>query len=275
MNNLIQKISLRTTLLRLLFKKKVARMFTPNPKTRALFVMGHQRSGTTMLLEQLNKHIGVDVYHEDSKAMKNFRIRSMSYIRNIMKKSEAKIVVFKPLEDSHRTLEFLEMLTGSKAIWMFRHFSDVINSSMVQGWANHYKGYVTNICNQTYFAYSEPLNLTPENVNLVRQMYDPSDTPETCVALIWYLRNTIYFDYRMQDNEDVLLVQYEKLVSKPVEQIMRILSFVGLSYAESVSNGIHTKSIRKQPERNIRDDVRKLCGNCYEKLVDALKPGIR
>ena len=273
MNNLIHKISLRNTRLWLLFAKKAARMFSPNPKTRALFVIGHQRSGTTMLLEQLNKHIGVDVYHEDSKAMKDFRIRSMSYIRNLMKKSKAKIIVFKPLEDSHRTLEFIEMLTGSKAIWMFRHFSDVINSSMVQGWANHYKGYVTNICNQTYFAYSEPLNLTPENVNLVRQMYDPSDTPETCIALRWYLRNTIYFDYRMQDNQNVLLVQYEELVSEPVQQITRVLSFVGLSYAQSVSKGIHAKSIGKQSERRIRDDVRKLCDNYYEKLVDVLKSG--
>jgi len=269
--DLVFTMKQRSKSLQLMATKKALRMFSAHPETRALFVVGNQRSGTTMLLQQLNRHISVDVHHEYSNAMKYLKIKDLDYIKDIIEKSKAKVVIFKPLEDSHRTLAFLDKFRGSLAIWVFRHFSDVVNSSMSLGWGRHHKEYIRKIYNGEDFEYSEPLNLNERNVKLIRETYDPTTTPEACVALIWYLRNTIYFDYEMDDNEDILLVQYEQIVSNPVEQINNILSFAGLPYTKSVSKNIHAKSVHKQPRVQIGSGVRELCDSLYSKLVNALQ----
>jgi len=97
LNDLIKKIFSFADALYNKIKKKVRRIFIANSSSRALFIVGNQRSGTTMFFRQLEKHIDVDIYGETSNAMKAFRIKSLNYIKNIVYKTKAKIVIFKPL----------------------------------------------------------------------------------------------------------------------------------------------------------------------------------
>ena len=68
-----------------------------SPNARAVYILGAQRSGTTMLLECLEQSMDFEVLGESSKAMVNFRIKSDDYIRSTVRSSHHRFVVFKPL----------------------------------------------------------------------------------------------------------------------------------------------------------------------------------
>ena len=95
------------------------------------FVMGCQRSGTSMLLQLLDKSPQVITYGETERpAMRNYRLASENAIRGIMRRTPAQTVAFKPICDSHWTDRLLETYEGSKAIWIYRHYPDMVNSSL-------------------------------------------------------------------------------------------------------------------------------------------------
>jgi len=270
LNDLMKKMFSFTGAIYNKIKKKASRIFIADLRSQTIFIVGNQRSGTTMLLRQLEKHIDVDSYGESSKAMKALRIKSLTYIKKIVHKTKAKIVIFKPLEDSHRVLEFLNTLDSSKVIWVFRHYLDVAKSSMKLNWGRHCKEYVENINAGIYFPYNESLNLSDKNVQLVKNLYHADISEETCIAIIWYLRNTIFFDIDLAKNHRVLLVCYEKLVNNPEEEMHRILLFLGIKKTKAIIKGIHKKSIKKETESIIDPNVKKICDKIYKDLVNAL-----
>ena len=52
------------------------------------------------------------------------------------------------------------------------------------GWGPHLKEYVKKINEELYFEYSEPLNLTKENIQLVKELYHDNLSEEDSIAII-------------------------------------------------------------------------------------------
>ena len=249
--------------------KTIQRGIKQNDHTKALFVVGHQRSGTSMMVETLKKHIDVDVYGGVSKAMRNFRLKDNEKIGQILRHSRAVVAVFKPLEDSDRIVDLLNAFHDSKAIWMFRGYHDVINSSLKKGWGTQLYEYVTNIHDGVHFDYSEPLNLTKENVEVLNNLYYKDISEEDCAAIIWFLRNTIYFDKKLYENERVLLLNYESLVEYPETEMGRILAFLGLKIIR-IHGHIHSSSINKDRPKKLHPKIEIKCNEMYLNLLNGL-----
>jgi hypothetical protein len=177
--------------------------------------------------------------------------------------------MFKPLEDSHRIVELLDYFDSAYAIWTYRHYHDVVNSCIKKNWGQQYRTYIENINSGTYFDYSEPLNLTKQNTDFVQNIYHSSISEATCTAVIWYLRNTIYFDCKLYDNPRVLLVSYEKLVQQPVDEMSGIQKFIHLENKSSVYSGIHKNSINRDPRPILDRKVEEACSKLYQRLLAA------
>jgi hypothetical protein len=251
--------------------KKIFRIFNHEDSKNILFVVGNQRSGTTMILTQLNKHLRVDAYGDVSDALLHFRLKEFNYIRKIVNQSNAKVIIFKTLEDSHRIIEFLEEFNSSYATWIFRHYYDVVNSCIKKNWGKKYREYITKISKKIYFDYCEPLNLTEKNIKFIQNFYHSKISDETCTALIWYLRNTIYFDYNLYKNPKVLTVSYEKLVTQPENEMSNILKFIQLENRLPAFKGVHRKSIKKDSQPKIDSQVDDACSKLYQKLLLSIK----
>ncbi len=123
------------------FESLASRMgFLGNSQRSPVFVVGGQRSGTTMLLSVLGKSAKCRIYHEakNSPAYDYCRLQSTETVKSLIQNSYKPIVVFKPVLDSQHTDRFLDLYPNAKAVWMYRDYRDVVNSA-VKKWQGDQK----------------------------------------------------------------------------------------------------------------------------------------
>lgn len=234
-----------------------------------LFVLGCHRSGTTMLLNVMQRYPECSVYHEGNKiAYKNFRIKSDNIIKRLIKMSDKKIVVFKPLNDVQHTDRFLKFNENVKAIWIYRNYDDVVKSAVTK-WGAAHKDIMIGI-SQGYKRHPGQdairERMTPEMLRLVKRICNENMTFEDGAALLWYARNLIYFKLALHKDHRVLLVKYEDLVKNPIHHFERIFDFLFCPFNKEYINGIHALSVRKTPLPIIDTKIKLLLTEMMDRL---------
>ena len=126
-------------------KAKHRRRRPPVQEKTVAFILGCQRSGTTMAQRTLDRLMEVDVFEEhDPRAFNDCRIVGKAVRDALVERSTAQCVLFKPICDSHRAVDLFCEHPGSKAIWIYRDFEDVANSSMYY-WGDQTKTYIEDL----------------------------------------------------------------------------------------------------------------------------------
>ncbi len=264
------------------------RLFPRRQSKRVVFVLGCQRSGTTMLEKLLGRHDGVTVYGEgDRRAMRVeafYRFREEDAIRKLIACARTPLVVFKPLNDSQHADRLRELHSDTKMIWIYRHYSDTINS-MIRKWGENQKRIVHWIRDH---ASGERLRswdgenwesifaerVSPESLRMVRELAGDDISYEDGAGLVWTLRNQIYFDLRLDQDPDVLLVKYEDLVSSPEAGLAGIFRFIGLDGHGDYVGEIAASSVGKEPPPVLAPRIEELCRGMLERLDEAMTAGI-
>jgi hypothetical protein len=247
-----------------------------NAKKTPLFVLGNQRSGTTMLMKVLEKSRYMRVYQEHSRKAfgTDWRLLPKPVIQELIKESYAASVVFKPLCDAHLALQLLSDYPNAKAIWIYRHYDDVANSA-VNKWGEHLKDVMRQITVGDWDALGwRGENLSQENITLVKQLYSPEMNFQEPAALMWYLRNQWYFALGLDQDPRVLLVRYESLVQNPEAGMKRIFKFAESTYEPEIIEDVSERSVGKGKDVQIRPAVQELCDAllgqldlCYEAMI--------
>ena len=96
------------------------RLFAPaaGSEQTVVYVAGQQRSGTNMLMNVLDRHWRTDVYHEtDARAFECYQMRDIEVIRALVKRSSARLVVFKALCELQRLRDLLDAFPKARALW--------------------------------------------------------------------------------------------------------------------------------------------------------------
>jgi hypothetical protein len=226
-----------------------------------------------MMMKVLDKSRYTRVYQEHSRRAfdDNWRLLPKPIIENLIGTTHAPIIVFKPLCDSHLADQLLTDYPGSKAIWIYRQYTDVA-SSIAHKWGEHLK----DVMRQITVSDKQSLNwrgerLSQKDINQVRQLYSPRMTFADAAALMWYLRNQWYFSLGLDLDPRVLLVRYESLVQAPEDGFKRILNFVDSHYEPEIIEEVTAEAIGKGKNIEIGAAVRELCDGllgqldlCYE-----------
>jgi len=235
-----------------------------SPNARAVYILGAQRSGTTMLLECLEQSMDFEVLGESSKAMVNFRIKSDDYIRDTVRSSHHKFVVFKPLTDSHRARQFLDLLPNSAAIWAFRRVEDRVNSSIAK-FGDHNLQVLRGLVRGEGLDKWQAQGLSPSDLEFLRQFDYSTMSPHTASALFWYLRNTLYFSQGLQDRSDVLPLAYEDLAAAPGETMRDVCRFLGAEFRPAMVSTVHSQSVGRSESR-LSEETLAFCRPLYDRL---------
>lgn len=237
------------------------------PETRVVFVVGAQRSGTRLPIQVLDTVPGISTFPEGSDPyFEGVMLRPLERVEELVAHSPAEVVALKPICETHRTNELLDRFPRSRAIWIFRNYQDTVNSASLK-WTSGRTMLRRLAQGQLNPGDWRRGGVTQEKLQIVRRLYRDDMSQHEANAVMWYLRNSLYFDLHCDERSDVLLVRYEDLVSNPVEHVTRIFSFIGVPVPpgaiEAVKGG--SRGSRTFPE--ISPDIRRLCEDVYERLL--------
>jgi hypothetical protein len=249
--------------------KKMAQRRRHNPEgvSVPVFLVGCGRSGTSMFIWQLEKSWQIELYNEDHPAAFDvYRLRDYDVIEGLVEKSQAPFTLLKPILDTVQTMRLLNHFPGSKAIFAFRHYTDVINSSLKRfgtyNRLNHVKGWMAE--DFAEFDVAPP----PETSKLmVRALWQDDLSPEEGAALYWLFYNRLYYDLGLEEDERVYLVRYESLVTEPRKQFEQVIRFLGAEFEEQMVEGVHAKSINKNDSPPLRPAILAACEEMYEQMT--------
>jgi hypothetical protein len=256
----------RTEKVRKLYKsvwhKLAVREIHPVP----VFIFGEMRSGTNMLTDCLDRSLCTATYNEtDEHAFIGYELRGNEILSDLLRQSRASHVIFKSLADSARAAELLERFPTAKVIWILRNYEDVVNSAM-RKWKEHNK-YLRYVIHDPDKAGWRAKNLPVHLIELIRTHYDRGISEPSARALIWYVRNVLFFEQKLDANDNVCLVRYEKLARAPEKEFQRIFAFLQLRLRPAYFKRVSTKSIRRESPPLIDDGVAELCDGLKIKLI--------
>ena len=183
-----------------------------------VYVVGLQRSGTSMLLRGLDASPAVRVYSEGNpEAFETFRIRPLPVVRTLIEGSGQGFVVLKPLCDSHRAGELLDTMgtpSPGRAVWVYRGVDGRVRSSVGLFGANNLK-VLTEIAGGGGRERWQAGGLSQASLDLIASFDWDAMTPESASALFWYVRNSLLFELGLDRRDDVTVFSYDALVRDP------------------------------------------------------------
>lgn len=225
-----------------------------------IFVAGVQRSGTNMLIEILERGWHTDVYREaDPRAFVNYEHKPLPELTRVLRASPARYVIVKALCELQDLKSLLDTFAPARAVWMLRHYDDVVNSA-TELWRKmpYFLGEILHTSDGGEAGWRAGGVFAATRAELARHWRPDLDNPTAC-ALFWWLRNVLFFEQGLERDPRVRWVSYETLVNDPLTQVPPLFDFMGVPFAPRVMAKVTPRSVRKRPAAAIDPDVRKLC----------------
>lgn len=243
-------------------------------QARAVLVVGVQRSGTNMLLRGLQAMPEVEVHGENDRALfVRFRLRSLERLRRTVADSRHRVVLVKPLCDSHDTDRLLAALstpTGPqpRAVWAWRGVDARVRSAVAKfGDAN--QRVLARIAAQGVDGSWQAGRMSPLVLDTIRSIGPARLDAYSGAALFWWVRNGLYFGTGLDNRGDVLLLRYEDVLADSQGALGRVCAFAGVPFRPEVAAHVATRTPDRQRPLDLDPRVRALCDTLTERLIRA------
>ncbi len=271
MEKLAKRIKRRTELLiKNVYQKFIA---TRDKHKDILFIVGCQRSGTTMILNIFDKDYAVKIYREESDLSSDDptgrRFKPLDQVDQIIKSNKVSAIVAKPLVETQNIDRLLAYFPDAKALWVYRDYKAVALSNL--------KSFGTrNGLQNIQPIYQEDTDnwraerVSKETSDIIRKYYHENISEQDAAALFWYSRNVLYFERQLDSNKRVQLCKYEEFVKSPEDTMKQIYSFMGASYPRrNLTAMVHAGSVRKGKDVLLSPEIEQLCKGLMERLDTA------
>lgn len=255
-----------------IIKKGYQKLFcaSPHQPKKILFILGCQRSGTSIMTRIFERDLQVKVYGEysglSSQDENGLRLNPLDSVKKIIDTETAPLLVIKPIVESQRAKELLEYFNGSKAIWMYRHYKDVAASNLKKFSAENCINNLRPIVEGDSTNWRAE-NITEKTKKIVSYYFNDQMNPADAAALFWYARNSCYFDMDLNSDERVVKIDYDELINNPHDQMKKIYNFLEKEFpGPRILAEVHAKSKGKGKDINISREVEELCNGLWDAL---------
>ena len=240
--------------------------------SKIIFIFGCQRSGTTMTGKVLGYSPFVNAYGEGDLPYFNqkdepnhLRLVDSKTIKKLIEKEKSKFTLLKPLYDSQIASNLLCLFPNSKGIWIFRHYLDVVDSH-IKYYKNSHDGisYSKDLFLRKNVSWKNQ-NMSIKTHELINKFSSKKINSATGYALFWIARNSVY--NLIKDNANMMLVNYESIISKPFEEFGKIFSFLEVPFKKTYVASVHSKAVNKKIDFEIDPEVSAICDDMYNRLI--------
>lgn len=239
-----------------------------------VFVVGCQRSGTTMLMECFNKDFRTKIYEESSAITGHpayrddkHRLKPLDEIAAIIARDRAPLIIAKPLIDSQNVSKLLQYFGGAKAIWSYRNYRDVANSILAKWGGEVPKKNLRPIFKGDIGHYWSAERVSAQTRQVIETYFAEDMSPQDAAALFWYIRNILFFDLALDQHPNVILCRYEDIVTAPARVMQNIYHFLDMSYpGDRLVRHIHPRSVNLGRQLGLSQGVEDLCADLLEKM---------
>jgi sulfotransferase family protein len=247
----------------------------PAGEAAGVFLTGVPRSGTNMMVRGLGASPEFEVRNEgDRLAFHRYRLRPIAVVRDLVLASGHRFVLFKPLLDSHRIpslLDGLGTMTAPKAVWAYRNVDGRVHSALSK-FGPAATSALSAIASGAGSGSWQAQGLSGESLELIRSVRWETATDADGVALLWYVKNRLFFEMGLDRRPDVHLVSYDALVREPASTMRALCEFLGAAWDERLSAHIDRRAQRGRDAVPLDPRLRGLCDDLSAEL-DAVLAG--
>lgn len=231
---------------------------------KILFIVGCQRSGTTLLSDLFEHDPQTKSYGEVSKLtsedpIRQLRLNDWTSVRDTLTQDKSPLVVLKPLVESQHLPELLDFMPNSSAVWLYRDYRDVASSAII-AW-----GRANAIRDLSHIVKNTPNNWRTEYVSeetrsIVSDFFSEDMSGHDAAALFWYVRNQIFFDRNLAALDNVMTCHYSEFVLNATSVMRTIYQFVDVDYpGDWIAFRVHGNSVKKGRKIKISPPIEELC----------------
>ncbi len=233
-------------------------------RTRA-FVAGAQRSGTNMLMHVLERSPDTEVFHEvDPRAFDQYMMRDTAVIQELAAGSPARCFVIKALCEADRIPGFLDTFDNARCVWLYRHYHDVANSMLVS--FRSIPDTVHRLATEGQAAGWWGSGMSERTQSLLAELVQRPLSDHSLAALLWYVRNVLFFEHGLDEDERVVLLQYEAFVSHPESEAKRVCEFLDVPYSDRFTARVNATSVRRREPPPLDDEVDRICSELLQRF---------
>lgn len=237
-----------------------------------MFLVGVQRSGTNMMVRGLERLPEFEVYNEgDRRAFRVYRLRPDPVIRDIVLRSRHRYVLFKPLCETHRIGQLLDGLgtpRPPRALWAYRDV-DGRTRSAVTKFGSAASNALRAIADGTGDTLWQAQGLSDDSLRLIGSIDWDAATAADGAALLWYVRNRLFFETGADARPDVLLVTYNELAHTPEATMRAVCRFLEVEWSPVVAAHIDQRAAHGKPPVVLDPEIRARCDSLAAALDKA------
>lgn len=250
--------------------KQIRRLPVRRPDDAAtLLIVGCQRSGTSLLLRLFDDDDTTVVFGERSRlfsdAPGNRRMVDRADAVEVISSQRARLVVVKPLVESHRTIELLDALPNARAIWLYRDYRDVARSNLRAFGDTNGSSDLAPIVARDFDNW-RALGIAPATLDRFDRLSGEVSEIEAA-ALFWWVRNNILFDTGLSRDDRVAICRYTTLVADPVRVRDELYEFAGHRAPTAPPRQmVHQSSVGHGADVELSKPIRAACEELLKRL---------
>jgi hypothetical protein len=238
-----------------------------------VFVVGVQRSGTNMLVRGLGMAPEVEVHNEsDSRAFERYKLRPDPVIEAIVAASRHTHVLFKPLCDSHRTdrlLDELHTASPGRGVWVYRDVDGRVRSALAKFGDGNLQ-VLREFADGTNTARWHVQRISAASADLVRSFDYDELSPASGAALMWLIRNRLYFELGLDRRPDVRIVCYNDFLVEPDATMRGLCRFLDFPFTSSLVEHVTARAATYREPLDIDPVIRMHCDTLSQQLAAAV-----
>ena len=239
--------------------KRLSQRFRPKCETTPVFVLGKQRSGTSMLMQTFHRHREVLVFdeHKCNEAFLDYRLRDYDTIHRLLSDARFPFVCMKPICDSHLIRELYREFPQGQFVWLYRDFNDVANSSLrkFESPTHAIRLVCTNQQGGGWFQEGVSHSVS----DTLQEVYSESLSDFELACLVWWARNQIAPESELLGGDRITVLKYENLVTDPVRAINWLFERLGIEFDDNITRKISARSIGKNEAPPVQPEIQSLC----------------